>query len=217
MPFTPNMPQSQVSELDRRRGHGDVGTYTNPDRVEAKRPWDKDAKKSEHTDEHEEEKMNQLMGKSVTAQAIDILKGCVRKSSDKKIEELLEYEKEEHGGKIPSPADEAAECDEKTSKAIALLKALSTRSGIITPRPYNPNESYANATRVPVSPGAARESSPQGRAPLETYDSCVVHGLIHKSSAGCHLCNVQKAMMCKNCGTTLQKMRGGEYACPSHG
>jgi hypothetical protein len=37
--FLPSMNQEQVSEMDKRRGVGDTGTYTNPSKVVAKEPW----------------------------------------------------------------------------------------------------------------------------------------------------------------------------------
>lgn len=37
--FTPNLTTGQVMDLDRRRGMGDTGTFTQPEGLEAKKPW----------------------------------------------------------------------------------------------------------------------------------------------------------------------------------
>lgn len=99
-----------------------------------------------------------------------------------------------------------------------LSKALNSQSMHIM-RPmgtYDPYDIMRSGTTVPVHRIAPPELEAQVR-PAPTYKSCTVHGLMHKSDAGCHLCEVHKSMTCKSCGEALVKQRGngGAPTCPA--
>lgn len=104
-----------------------------------------------------------------------------------------------------------------TSKSFAweeASKALNSRSMHVL-RPlgqYDPYQIARAGTAVPMSRIAPPELEAQMR-PSPVYKSCVIHGLMHKSDAACHLCTTQKSMSCKSCGGQLVKMRGGGMSC----
>lgn len=111
-----------------------------------------------------------------------------------------------------------------TSKSIAgeplgeAIKALNSASmHVLRPLgPYDPYQIVNSAMAVHVRQIAPPELEAQVR-PAPTYKSCLTHGLMHKSDAGCHLCVTQKSLACKSCGSGLVKMRGngGAPTCPA--
>lgn len=99
-----------------------------------------------------------------------------------------------------------------------LSKALNSQSMHVL-RPlgtFDPYDIQRSGTAVPMHRIAPQELEASFR-PAPTYKSCTVHGLMHKSDAGCHLCDVQKSMSCKSCGEALVKQRGngGAPVCPA--
>lgn len=68
--FTPNMSPEQIAELDRRRGRGDTGPFSDPEGIENKKPWLKPD--GTHKSQDEDSTM------STTAEATQILKNRVR-------------------------------------------------------------------------------------------------------------------------------------------
>lgn len=161
--FTPNLSQEAINELDRKRWRADTSTNnTNPDEIICKKPW----LKPDNTHKSEVS-MSAVPGGSIVGQTSLSMKsatiggsstgtgGGFDKSKDKdnsKIEDLLNYEVKEHG-KIPTPAEEEAECKDdadksvgmnhnqtikvkksQTAEAIDLLKAVHKLSGKPVPR-----------------------------------------------------------------------------------
>lgn len=108
---------------------------------------------------------------------------------------------------------------EQDTRWPAAAKALNSSSmHVMAPLgPYDPYNIMRNATAVPTHMANPGEAHGMVTRPSVTYKSCDVHGTMHKSDAGCHLCAVQKSMECDTCGTALVKMRGngGEPTCPS--
>jgi hypothetical protein len=159
---------------------------------------------------------------SNTAQAVEVLRKS--KEAAEKVKDLLDHEIDEHG-KIPSVEDEVQECDD-------VGKALNSRSMYVQ-RPNGPYDPFAiqRSATAPMNRGNSRLYGPDGIAPLvgDTYEeaknaesrrtaedafkSCAVHGISFRERNGCHPCNIQKSMMCKNCGGAMQKTIGGGSAC----
>lgn len=101
------------------------------------------------------------------------------------------------------------------SMATSTMKALRSSSFYIPPpmQPYDPFGVQRSATTIPVSKAEIGENAPPVRLG-DTYKSCMTHGMTYKAEQGCHPCNIQKASVCKNCGSTMMKTAGGSLSCP---
>jgi hypothetical protein len=114
-----------------------------------------------------------------------------------------------------TPAPPPATPPPATASNAMAMKSLNTRSFFIPPplQAYDPYGVNRNATTIPVSRAAIGEGSERSVQP-DVFKSCTTHGVTFRASQGCHPCNVQKSLECKECGSGMMKSFGGVYRCP---